>query len=151
MSTDFEQMKKAMLDTFGSREGHLGWQIIELSRSGQPCDITFFKRAPIINTKISERISTALMYGAGAAKLKELFESIEFGNGERAGFGEIWTINPMPAGGFTVEELAAIDMSEVDRPEQAYGGKSLRDVIKDTYRPTTDEQLDLYIRRWIAS
>ncbi|MBY5881792.1 hypothetical protein ACCS70_32580 [Rhizobium ruizarguesonis] len=151
MSDEVENMQKAVLAAFGSREGHLAWQMLELSGSGQPCDITFYNRGPIIDTKISERISIAMMYGAGASKLRELLENVELASGEFVRFGDIWTINPMPVGGFSEAELAAADMSEVDQPSPFYNGKSLREVIMETYRPATAEELDRYIRRWIVS
>lgn len=148
---DAEKAQQAIMERFGSREGHLAWQILELSRSGQPCDITFFERDAITATKISERISIALMYGAGPEKLKELLENIELVNGVRIVFGEIWTINPMPMHGFTANELAKVDISEADEPSEFYAGKTLREVLSETYRPSTDELLDHYIRRFIAS
>ncbi len=148
---EVEKAQRAILNAFGSREGHLAWQILELSRSGQPCDITFFSREAIIDAKIAERISIAMMYGAGPVKLKEMLDNIELANGERVSFGEIWTINPMPMDGFSADELADADISEADEPSDFYGGKTLREVIRETYRPATDELLDHYIRRFIAS
>ncbi|MGO8632074.1 hypothetical protein ACC807_37870, partial [Rhizobium ruizarguesonis] len=70
MSDEVANMQKAVLAAFGSREVHLAWQMLALSGSGQPCDITFYNRGPIIDTKISERISIARMYGAGASQLR---------------------------------------------------------------------------------
>jgi hypothetical protein len=37
---------------------------------------------------------------------------IPFSNSVVASLAEIWTVNPMPIGGFTDEELAAVDLAE---------------------------------------
>ena len=73
--------------------------LIALSRTGQPCDITFHKRKPILNVKVPESINAALMYGAGPKKLEQMLDRIPFSDGTTVAFGEIWTINPTPKGG----------------------------------------------------
>ena len=73
---DKKEGMKRIEERFGSHAGLLGYLIINLSISGQPCDVTFFKRDPAINVKIDPKINIALMYGAGAGKLKEMLEKI---------------------------------------------------------------------------
>ena len=48
-------------DIFGSRMAYLGHFVLTLSRTGQPCDVTFFKRKPTINVKIDPQIHLALV------------------------------------------------------------------------------------------
>jgi hypothetical protein len=121
-----------------------------LSTSGQPCDITFFEKAPVINVKIDQQIALAIMYGAGAKRLQEMLGDIKLSNGNKISIGEIWTINPMPKGGFSKEELEAVDMSKAEE-QVGPNGETLRKVIKDTYHCKTRDDEDYYLRRFIAS
>lgn len=135
---------------FGSRVGFLGHQILMLSMYGQKCDITFFKKKPAIDVKIDQQINLALMYGAGAKKLQEMLENIKLSNGDSVSIGEIWTINPMPSGGFTKEELDSVDMTEA-KQEAGPNGETLREMIKNTYHCKSKDEEDYYLRRFIAS
>ncbi len=135
---------------FGSRLGFLGYQILMLSMTGQKCDITFFKKKPAIDVKIDQQINLAVMYGAGAKKLQEMLENIKLSNGDSVSISEIWTINPMPAGGFSKEELDSVDMDEAEQ-EVGPDGETLREMIKNTYHCESKDEEDYYLRRFIAS
>ncbi len=117
---------------FGSRLGMLGHQLIMLSMTGQPCDVTFYDKKPALNVTVDQKINITLMYGAGAKKLKELLEHIRLSNGEVVSLGEIWTINPMPKEGFSDAELAAVDLSEGEA-QVGPNGETLRKIISDTW------------------
>lgn len=147
---DANEMMKKIEEKFGSRVGFLAHQIITLSMTGQRCDITFYDRKPAIEVKIDQQINLALSYGAGAKKLKEMLESIKISNGQIANIGSIWTINPMPKGGFSEEDLQSVDISEA---EERVGpkGETLRKMISDTYHCVSKDEEDYYIRRFIAS
>jgi len=147
---DANEAMRKIEEEFGSRLAFLGYQIVMLSMTGQPCDITFYKRKPIINVTIDQQINLALMYGAGAKKLKEMLENIKLSNGETISIAEIWTINPMPKNGFTDEELAAVDLSEAEE-KVGPNGETLRKMISDTYHCQSREEEDYYLRRFIAS
>ncbi len=147
---DQEGAMNRLLEIFGSREGHLGYQLIHLSTSGQPCDVTFFKRKPILNVRVDQQLGLAIMYGAGARKLQEMLERIKFSDGTVASFGEIWTVNPMPKGGFTDEELSAVNLAEAEE-KVGPNGETLRKMISDTYHCESAEKEDYYLRRFIAS
>ena len=41
---------------------------------------------------------------------------MKFSDGTVASLMEIWTVNPMPKGGFTDAELDAVDLAEVEKP-----------------------------------
>jgi hypothetical protein len=109
--------------------GMLGFIVLELSLSGQPCDVTFHDKPPALDVKIDQKITLALMYGAGAKKLQEMLDNISLSNGDVVSLGEIWTIHPMPVGGLSQEELSAVDLSE---GEQQFGpkGETLREMIR---------------------
>lgn len=135
---------------FGSREGFMGFQILMLSQTGQPCDITFWKREPLLEVTIDEQISLAMAYGAGPKKLQEILSGFRVSSGDRVNMVDVWTINPMPKGGFTPEDLAAVDLSQGD---EAWGpdGETLRAMIRDTYHCKTPEDEEHFLRRFIAS
>ncbi|MNJ75255.1 hypothetical protein D3C77_723200 [compost metagenome] len=67
-----------------------------------------------------------------------------------ANLSEIWTINPMPVGGFTQEELDNVDMSQ---GEQQAGpqGETIRKMIRSTYHCKSKKEIDYFLRRWLAS
>ena len=54
---DTEEMMNRTKEVFGTRIQHLGQQILTLSMTGQPCDITFVKKKPVINVKIDQQIT----------------------------------------------------------------------------------------------
>ncbi len=147
---DTIEMMGKIKEELGSRLGFLGYQILMLSMTGQPCDITFFKKEPAIDVKIDPQITLAFMYGAGVKKLKELLEHIKLSNGYEISIGEIWTINPIPKGGFSKDELDAVDMSEAEN-KVGPNGETLRKMISDTYHCKSGEEEDYYLRRFIAS
>jgi hypothetical protein len=147
---NYKQFQQVLTKTFGSREGHLAWQLAELSSTGQPCDITFYKREPMLDVKIDQRLFLALSYGAGAKKLAELLNNLKLTNGESISWGEIWTVNPMPKDGFTEAELRAVDLAQAEE-KVGPNGETLRQMIRDTYHCTTKEEEDKYLRRFIAS
>lgn len=115
-------------EQFGGREGMMLHQLTVLSTSGQPADITFYRRKPILDVRISSKIGAARLYGL-ESHLPRLLKRIEFSNGMTANLKDIWTINPMPVGGFTQEELDAVDMSQGDERSGPRG-----ETIRKTYR-----------------
>jgi len=147
---DTKEMIANLEKEFGSRLAFLGHQILMLSMTGQKCDITFFKKKPAIDVKIDQQINLALMYGADAKKLQEMLEKIKLSNGDSVSIGEIWTINPMPQGGFSKGELDSVDMTEADQ-EAGPNGETLREMIKNTYHCSSKDEEDYYLRRFIAS
>ncbi|MDE0450797.1 MAG: hypothetical protein OXI90_03395 [Gammaproteobacteria bacterium] len=120
-----------------------------LSTSGQPTDVTFYRRKPLLDVKVSTKIGAALLYGL-ENYLPRLLNRIEFSNGAVASLREIWTINPMPKGGFSAEELAGVDLSQ---GEERHGprGETLRKMIRKTYHCKSRKETDYFLRRWIAS
>ncbi len=140
---------KRLEQHFGSREGMLIHNLTMLSYSGQPADITFYRRKPLINVQISTKIAAARLYGL-EGQLPKILKRMAFSNGAVASLAEIWTVNPMPIGGFTDEELAAVDLAE---GKERYGpnGETLRKMIRKTYQCKNRKEIDFYLRRWIAS
>jgi len=147
---DTNKNMKWIEEEFGSRLGFFSHQILMLSMTGQPCDVTFYEKAPAIDVKIDQQINLALMYGAGVKKIKEMLEHIKLSNGDTVSIEDIWTINPMPKGGYSKEELEAVDLHEADE-KVGPNGETLRKMISDTYHCKSKENEDYYLRRFIAS
>ncbi len=147
---DIKEGINKLLEHFGSREAFIANQLLTLSISGQPCDVTFYNRKPAIDVNIDPRIHIALMYGAGAKKLQEILMNIKLSNGDIISIEEIWTINPMPKGGISQKELDQVDMSKAEE-KIGPNGETLRKMINDTYHCSTKEEENYYLRRFIAS
>ena len=140
---------KRLEQHFSSREGMLTHALTVLSTSGQPTDVTFYRRRPLLDVKVSTKIGAARLYGL-ESHLPRLLKRIEFSNGAVVSLGEIWTINPMPMRGFSAEELASVDLSQ---GEERHGprGETLRKMIRKTYHCKSLKETDYFLRRWIAS
>lgn len=147
---DTKEAMKKIEEEFGSRLGFLGYQVTMLSMTGQPCDVTFYNRKPALDVSIDQKINIALMYGAGAKKLKEMLEKIKLSNGDVVSLREIWTINPMPKEGLSAAELFAVDLAEAEE-QVGPNGETLRKMISETYHCKSREEEDHYLRRFIAS
>ena len=147
---DRQTAMKRLKEEFGDRLGMLGYTLIMLSQTGQPCDLTFFKRKPMLDIVIDQRLALSILYGAGPKKLQELLTNLRLRSGTIVDSTDIWTIHPMPKNGFTQEELDAVDMAQA---EDRVGprGETLRKMIRDTYHCTSVEEEDKFIQRFLAS
>ncbi|HEX5422744.1 MAG TPA: hypothetical protein VFW94_04295 [Candidatus Acidoferrales bacterium] len=145
-----KEMTKRMKEVFGDRLQMLGQMILHLSMSGQPCDVTFYKREPAIDVKIDPQISLALCYGAGAKKLHEMLSNIRLSGGEVVSITDIWSIHPMPVGGFSQKELDDVDLAD---GEKKFGpqGETVREMIRAVYKCKTKAEEEKYLRRYLAS
>jgi hypothetical protein len=147
---DTNEAMKRIEEEFGSRLGFLSYQVTMLSMTRQPCDVTFYNRKPALDVTIDQKINIAIMYGAGAKKLKEMLDNIKLSNGGVVNIGEVWTINPMPKGGFSEDELAAVDLAQAEE-KVGPNGETLRKMISDTYHCQSRDEEDRFLRRFIAS
>lgn len=147
---DLQRGIDAIVGQDGSRIQHLFRQLHHLAMSQQPADVTLYNSKPHINVKIGQKFVYALMYGAGAEKLRELLSTIELSNGATVSITEIWTINPMPAEGFESGELEAVDLKEAEE-KVGPNGETLRKMISETYHCASRDEEDKYLRRFIAS
>ena len=140
-----DEGRRRLEELFGSRFGALAQQILMLSMSGQPCDVTFFQRKPALDVTIDSQINLAMMYGAGAEALKEKLERIRLSDGEVVSINDIWTLNPMPSGGLSESDLAAVDLATAEETSGP-NGETLRKMISDTYHCKTREEEDHFLR-----
>jgi len=128
----------------------LAFMLMQLSVSGQPCDITFHDRSPILDVKVDSKLRIPLIYGAGDKIMHHRLQRISLSNGEVISFDDIWTVHPMPVGGLSKKELAAVDLGE---GEQRFGpnGETLREMIRNVYHCKTSDEEELFLRRYLAS
>ena len=134
---------KARFDTIGA-------ELIELSESGRPVDITFFHRKPLLNVRVSSELHQRLKEGVIVEDLHLLLENLSLSNGERINMMDVWTIYEMPEGGLSADELAAVDLSEGDDVVGA-SGETLRQMVRNTYHCETPEDEEYYLRRFLAA
>ena len=111
---NYPDLIKKLEGQFGGRVGFMGYQILTLSQSGQPCDITRYNQQPLLDVVIDPKIAIAMMYGVGPAKLMQLIDPVPLADGRSVSFNEIWNIVPMPKGGISSAELAAVDLAGGD-------------------------------------
>lgn len=134
-------------------ENRISWLLSRLEHcalNNQRCDITLFSSKPKIDVKISPRFSYALMYGGGARALKPLLEKLELSDGSHINALDIWTINPMPSEGLTQEDLSSVDLAEGDQ-EVPNTGRTMREIIRETYKCENEAETEHYLRRFLAS
>lgn len=72
--------------------------LVDLSRHESYCDITFHNRDPLLGVRLSPALNAALMYGAGAQKMTELFDRIETRSGAVFRAVDVWVIVEFPNG-----------------------------------------------------
>ncbi len=148
--SELHAAKEVIEKQFGSRLSFLFHQLEFLAFRKQRCDITVYNGEPHIDVTVDPAASYAMMYGAGAAKLAEMLSAIRLSDGSTVSIKEIWTIHPMPANGFTEEELAAVDLSAAEE-KAGDNGETIREMVSQTYRCKSREQEDHYLRRYFAS
>ncbi len=140
----------AFEEIFGPRFTLLGRQLLTVSCFGRKCDITFFKSEPAIDVTVDQRLGLALCCGVGPEMFYKLLQDIRLSNGTVVQMSDIWTINAMPDGGFTEEELEGVDMSQGEE-QIGPNGATLRQMIRDTYHCKSRDEEDYYLRRFIAA
>lgn len=134
-------------------EDRLSWLLSRLDHcalNGKRCDITFFSSKPKIDVKINPRFSYALMYGGGVQALKPLLEKLELSDGSHINALDIWTINPLPNEGLTQKDLNSVDLAEGDQ-EVPNTCRTMREIIRETYKCENDAETEHYLRRFLAS
>lgn len=146
----YQEAMEKLQERFGFRSSMLFMQLYFLATSGQPCDVTVYDGSPHIDVKLDPDFAYAVMYGAGPAKLAEMLSEIKLSDGSTISLNEIWTINPMPKGGFTTQQLDEADLSQGNE-RMGPNGETLIEMIRETYKCKSPEDEEKHLRRWIAS
>lgn len=128
---------------------HIMRQLVHLSRHEGYCDITFHDRDPLIGVRLSPALNAALMYGAGAEKMTEMFDRVETRSGSTFRAVDVWIIVEFPHGLPSPEDLAAVDLADGDA--EIKPGVSMRQMAKEIYRCGDDEEAERMLRRVLAA
>ncbi|TLU88153.1 MAG: hypothetical protein FDX30_01580 [Chlorobium sp.] len=131
----------------------LSWLLSRLelyAQNEQRCDITLFSDKPKIDVKIDPKFSFALMYGGGVKAIKPLLEKLQLSDGSCVNAFDIWTINQMPEKGFKPDELEAVDLKDGDQEVQGTG-KTIREIIRETYKCENKSEEEKFLCRFLAS
>lgn len=151
---DIDKLKQELENKYGGRSGFVFNMLQHLALTRQPCDICTFSGQRYLDATIRGEFLYALMYGAGAQKIAEMLTHIEIqprnGSVAEVSFNDIWVINPMPKEGFTEKELNSVDMSEADAIAGP-NGETIREMIRNSYKPKDEQELEYFVRRFIAS
>jgi hypothetical protein len=145
-----EQEIKRLTEQFGVGQGLRAYQLATLSMSGQSCDVSFIeKKRAAVDVTIDQRISQAINNGAGAEELQKIFSEIKLSDGQMVALDEIRIVLPMPPGGLSKEELAAVDLSDGDQ-KSGPNGETVREIVRNFYRCESGEEEDGFLRRFLA-
>jgi len=128
----------------------IGAELIELSESGRPVDITFYNKKPMLDVCVSSELDQVLKKGVVVEDLHLLLGDLALSNGERINMMDVWTIYEMPEDGLSEDDLAAVDMSEGD-DVVGTTGETLRQMISATYHCETPEDEEYFLRRFLAA
>lgn len=141
-------------EVFGDRLGLLSHELVQLAMTGQPCDITTYSGKRYLDVEVDSNFINAMNYGVGPRKLAEMLDSIKLHRTGHAtaevSIKDIWAMNAMPVGGFTKDQLDKVDMS---KGEEKCGpkGESLREMIRNEYHCKDENEVDHFLRRFLAS
>lgn len=124
-------------------------RLVDLSRREGYCDITFRNREPLIGVRLSPRLNAALMYGAGAEKMAQLFDHVETRSGTVFRAVDVWVIVEFPDGLPSDKELAEVDLA--DGEAEVVPGVSMRQMAKEIYHCADDVQAERMLRRVLAA
>ncbi|EFW77346.1 hypothetical protein [Pseudomonas savastanoi] len=124
-------------------------RLVDLSRREGYCDITFYNRDPLIGVRLSPKLNAALMYGAGAQKMANLFDQVETRTGAAFRATDVWVIVEFPHGLPTDDDLAEVDLADGDA--EVVPGVSMRQMAKEVYRCADDSEAERMLRRILAS
>ena len=151
---DHQKAIAKIKEHFGDRSAMQFQMLMHLAMTEQPCDICTRSGQRHLDVKIDPKFIYALMYGAGAKKMAEMLSRIGLiskdGGDSTVSFSDIWIIAPMPKEGFTDAQLAAVDLKEGE-VKSGPNGETVREMIRATYRPKDEKEMEYFLRRFIAS
>ncbi len=124
-------------------------RLVDLSRREGFCDLTFHNRPPLLGVRLKPTLNAALMYGAGAQKMGQLFDHIETRDGTVFRAVDVWVIVEFPYGLPSEEDLAGVDLADGDA--KVSPGVSMRQMAKEIYQCVNDVDAEMMLRRVLAA
>lgn len=137
-------------DNFREKFDTIGHEVIRYSESGQPVDIIFHRKKPLISVIISPLLSNSLEEGMIVEDIWKLFRKIPLANGLKVDLMDIWMLNPMPFREIAESEMAAQDLREGENV-LGQSGETIREMVKHTYHCENPEEEEYFLRRLLAS
>ncbi len=136
-----------------NREEQIFDIICTLTLTRTPCDICTYSGQVYLDALFDAKFLYALQYGAGAKAMLPLLSNM--GITTPTGYStvslpDIWIVTPMPKEGLSQAQLDAVDLAHGDEPA-GDSGKTIKDVIKETYRPKDEKEHEYFLRRFLAS
>src|SRR5262249_8867617 len=116
----------------------------------QRFDATFYDREPLLDVTLEKKWSGEFLHEWRQRHLLELLKNVTFSDGTSVHVDEIWTLNYMPSEGISVAELDGADINEA-QGKAGYGGETIGEMLRLTYKCRSAAEEDWFIRRWIAS
>ena len=152
-ATRLEEARRRMDEIFPTWIDNLLFQLQHFAQNGAKFDATFYDREPILdvslNREFARTFNPALAHWK-PDKFARLLDRIHFSDGTVVRISDIWVLNYMPPGGITVAKLESADIALAEVPA-GQNGKTVREIIRNTYRCITPAEEDWHVRRWIAS
>jgi hypothetical protein len=150
-------VRQRMDTLFPTRLSHMMFQLEHYARTLQKFDVTFYQREPILDVQLDRDFahefvaaSTCWRRNEYVRRLQALIQRVVFSDGTKVHVDDIWTINYMPSDGITIVQLDSADIAEAEM-KAGYGGETIRQMIRETYRCSSTAEEDWFVRRWIAS
>lgn len=156
MTKEMEKAFKKIRETIGDAEEVKMQQFIYLAMSGQPCDVTTHSGARYLEVKIDNLIFSKIISGIGNEKLAKELENIKLKKGNRkvvgtVSFNDIWLLVPMPANGFSEEELKNVDITKGEEKIMPGQDVTLRESIRKGYHCKNEKEVEKFLKRFLAS
>jgi len=150
--------RRRMDELFPTRLSHMMFQLEHFANTLQQFDVTFYPREPILDVHLDEsfareflaRLTYCGLSIGHARRVIDLLRCVIFSDGTTTDVNDIWTINYMPHAGITIAELDSVDMTMAET-KAGFGGETVRQMIRETYRCASAAEEDWFVRRWIAS
>jgi len=152
--------RRRLDELFPSKFSHTMFQLEYYAGTHQKFDVSFYQREPILDVCLERDFAHELlavlnrphmlMRRPGARRLSALLKRIVFSDGATAHIDDIWTINHMPPDRLTIAALDSADLAQAE-VRAGYGGETIREMLRETYRCASAAEEDWFVRRWIAS
>jgi hypothetical protein len=152
-----EDARRRMIELFPTRFSHVMWNLEHYARTLQKFDTTFCQREPILDVHLNRGFARKFVAAVEhcaidlfVRQLRALTRRIVLSDGTTTHIDDIWTIKYMPDDGITIAQFDSADIAEAE-VKAGYGGETVHQMIRETYRCASAAEEDWFVRRWIAS
>ncbi len=151
---EYRRADEKISEMYGGRGGWLLNVMTQAAMSKQPVDVTTYSGNRFLEVVIDSNFMYPFMYGGGAPAIQKALSNIRLktkgGQTHSVSLNDIWLLMPMPQQGFSDDELAQVDMSQGDEIIPS-SDETVREMIRKGYHCTDDNEVDYFLRRFLAS